>query len=121
MTTILLLLAIGLGAGVLSGMFGIGGGILIVPGLVILMKLTQQQASATSLAALVIPIYAALGAYRFHQSGVEIDFKHAVLLAVGMAGGVLIGQLIATSVDGAILRRAFAVLLVFTAYKMWNG
>lgn len=113
----LLMLAIGLGAGVLSGIFGIGGGIVIVPALIYLAKLPPQQAAGTSLAALVLPV-TAVGAYTYYKAGI-IDIKSALLLAVGLAVGAAIGAQFGTNIDGAVLKKAFAVLLVVTAVKMW--
>ncbi|MES2524155.1 MAG: TSUP family transporter [Gemmatimonadota bacterium] len=119
MTTILLLLAIGLGAGVLSGMFGIGGGIIVVPALVFLLKMSLPQASGTSLASLVLPLGAAVGVYKYYKAGHQLDLTHAVLIAVGMMAGAFLGAQIATSVDALVMRRAFAILLAVVAVQMW--
>jgi len=118
MTAILLL--IGLFAGILSGIFGIGGGIVIVPSLIYLLKMTPQQATGTSLAALVLPLGAAVGAYTYYRHG-HLQIMPAVLIAVGMIAGAFLGAQIAASVDAIVLRRAFAVLLVVMAGKMWIG
>jgi uncharacterized protein len=118
MTVILLL--IGLAAGILSGVFGIGGGIVIVPSLILLLKMTPQQATATSLAALVLPLGAAVGAYTYYRHG-HLQILPAVLIAIGMIGGAFIGAYVAANVDAVVLRRAFAVLLVVMAGKMWVG
>jgi uncharacterized membrane protein YfcA len=111
------MLAIGLGAGILSGIFGIGGGIVMVPALIYLAKYQPQQAAGTSLAALVLPV-TALGAYTYYKAGV-LDLRAALLMAVGLAIGATIGAQFATHIDGAVLKKAFAVLLVVTAVKMW--
>ena len=66
---ILLLIVIGVSAGILSGVFGLGGGIIIVPALIYLAKMPPQQAAGTSLAALVLPIGAAIGALNFYRAG----------------------------------------------------
>ncbi|MDQ8160982.1 MAG: sulfite exporter TauE/SafE family protein [Gemmatimonadota bacterium] len=117
---ILLLLAIGVGAGVLSGIFGIGGGIVIVPALIYLAKMTPQQAAGTSLAALVLPLGAAIGAATYYRAG-HLQLMDALLIAVGMAAGAYFGAQIATHVDATILRRAFALLMVGMAVKLWVG
>ncbi len=117
---ILLLIAIGVGAGVLSGIFGIGGGIVIVPALIYLAKLTPQQAAGTSLAALVLPLGAAIGAATYYRAG-HLQPKDALFIAVGMAVGAYFGAQIATNVDAVVLRRMFAVLMVGMAVKMWVG
>ena len=118
MTTVLLLL-IGLGAGILSGIFGIGGGIVIVPALIFLAKMSPQQAAGTSLAALVLPLGAAVGAYTYYKAG-HLEIMPAVLIAAGMVVGAFLGAQIATHVDALILKRGFAVLLVVMAVKLWG-
>lgn len=115
----LLLLAIGLGAGVLSGIFGIGGGIVIVPALIYLAKMPPQQASGTSLAALVLPV-GAFGAYTYYKAG-NLELKSALLLAVGLTIGAAIGAQVSTHIDATMLRRGFSVLLAGMAVKMWLG
>lgn len=117
--TILLLLGIGLGAGVLSGIFGIGGGIVIVPALIFLAKFPPQQAAGTSLAALVLPV-GAVGAWTYYQAG-NLEIKSALWLAAGLAVGAAFGAQIGTHIDAVLLKRGFAVLLVFMAYKMWSS
>ncbi len=116
----LLLLAIGLGAGILSGIFGIGGGIVMVPALIYLAKFPPQQAAGTSLAVLVIPIGAAIGAATYYKAG-QLDVKAAVLMALGLAVGAAIGSHFATQMDATVLKKAFAVLMVVMAVKMWVG
>lgn len=114
----LLLLAIGLVAGVLSGLFGIGGGIVIVPALIYFAKMPAQQAAGTSLAALVLPIGAAIGAATYYKAG-NLHVRDALYIVVGMAAGAWLGAQLATHVDGVVLKRAFAVLMVTMAIKMW--
>lgn len=116
----LLLIAIGLGAGIMSGVFGIGGGIIIVPALVYLAKMPPQQAAGTSLAALVLPLGAAIGALNYYRAG-QLQIRDAVLIALGMAIGAFGGSWLATQLDGDVLRKAFAVLMVLMAIKMWVG
>lgn len=115
----LLLLAIGLGAGVLSGIFGIGGGIVIVPALLYLAKMTPQQASGTSLGALLLPV-GALGAWTYYKAG-QMQWKASLLLAIGLFLGAWVGAQLATSLDATMLKRGFAVLLVGMAVKLWVG
>jgi hypothetical protein len=118
--TILLMIAIGVGAGVLSGVFGIGGGIAIVPALIYLARMTPQTAAGTSLAALVVPVGAAIGAYTYHKAG-HLDLKAALLIALGMAVGAWLGAQLSTSVDATLLRRGFALLMIVVAGKLWFG
>jgi len=81
----LILLGIGLAAGVLSGMFGIGGGIIIIPALLYLVKLKEVQAIGTSLAALIPPV-GLLGAYEYYRHG-DIHLRAAALIAAGLFVG----------------------------------
>lgn len=115
----LLFLAIGLGAGVLSGIFGIGGGIVIVPALLYLAKMTPQQASGTSLGALLLPV-GALGAWNYYKAG-QVDWKASLLLALGLFIGAYFGFLLAQHIEAAALKKGFAVLLLFMAVKLWVG
>ena len=116
----LLLLAIGLGAGILSGVFGIGGGIVIVPALIYLAKMPPQQAAGTSLAALVLPLGAAIGAATYYRAG-HLQVRDALFISLGMAVGAWMGAWVATHVDATLLKRAFAVLMVVMAVKLWVG
>ena len=107
----LLLAAIGLGAGVLSGLFGIGGGIVMVPALV-LVGLGQHRAQATSLAA-IVPI-AIVGAALFGRAD-SIDVGAAIFLAFGSLVGARAGALLMHRLSEVVLARVFAVLLVVVA------
>ncbi len=111
---------IGIFTGILSGIFGIGGGIVLVPVLVYVFQLTQQQASGVSLVAMLLPV-GLLGAYQYFKAGV-ISGDHirtGFLIATGMFAGSYWGARIAIIADGQILRRGFAMLLVATAIKIW--
>ena len=115
----LLFLAIGLAAGVLSGLFGLGGGIIIVPALIYLAKFTPQQASGTSLGALLLPV-GALGAWTYYKAG-ALDWKSSLLVALGLFVGAYFGAQVAQHIDEETLRRAFAVLMLVMAVKLWVG
>jgi uncharacterized membrane protein YfcA len=112
-----LFLTIGLGAGVLAGIFGIGGGILIVPALVFFGKMSQRTAIGTSLGALLLPV-GALGVYAYWRDG-NVDVKAALWVAAGMFFGAYGGAVLAQSVSESSLKRAFAVLLVLVAGRLW--
>ncbi len=116
---ILLLLGIGLAAGVLSGLFGIGGGVLIVVALVLVAKWPILQATGTSLGALLLPV-GVLGALEYHRRG-HVDFKAAGLIALGLFLGAWFGARIAVQTPPATLQRLFAVFLVVMAVRMWIG
>ncbi len=116
--TIVLALVLGFAAGVLSGMFGVGGGILFVPTLSLVVGLSHLEAQATSLAA-IIPV-AAVGAWRQHQYG---NVRWRAALAVGLTSGIGIagGVLLADNLSDDTLRRLFACLLVVVAARMaWS-
>ncbi len=112
--TIVAALALGLGAGLLSGVFGVGGGILFVPTLV-LLGLGQVEASATSLLA-IVPT-AAAGAWRQRAYG---NLRHRAALTVGAVSiaGAELGVQIATRIDEGTLRRLFGVLLLGVAAQL---
>ncbi len=113
----LILLAIGLGAGVLSGLFGIGGGIVIVPALIFFARMPLKVATGTSLGALLLPV-GALGLYTYWRAG-HLDLKAALWVAVGMVVGVLLGAMAAQSLTDNLLKKGFAVLLVGVAVRLW--
>lgn len=110
-------LATGLLAGVLSGMFGIGGGLIIVPALVFFGRMSQRTAVGTSLGALLLPV-GALGVYAYWREG-NIDVKAAMWIALGMFVGAYGGATIAQLITDSSLKRAFAVLLVVVAGRLW--
>ena len=112
--TILAAVSLGLAAGVLSGMFGVGGGILFVPTLVAL-GLGQVEAAATSLLA-IIPT-AATGVLRQRATG-NLRVRAAVILGVASVFGAEVGVRIAKAVDESLLRRAFGVLLLLVAVQL---
>jgi uncharacterized membrane protein YfcA len=106
---------IGLLAGVLSGLFGIGGGIVIVPLLVLLVGLTTTQAAGTSLAALLLPV-GALGALEYWRAGF-VDLGFAAILAVGLLVGAYMGARLGISLPVETVQRAFGVLLVIVGIR----
>ena len=105
-------LILGLAAGALSGMFGVGGGILFVPTLALVLGLTQLGAQATSLAAM-IPVVA-VGAWRQHRYG-NVRWGIAAVAGAASAAGVAAGAVLAHSLSDVTLRRLFAALLIVTA------
>jgi uncharacterized membrane protein YfcA len=112
--TIVAAITLGLGAGVLSGMFGVGGGILFVPTLV-LLGLGQVEASATSLLA-IVPT-AAVGTWRQHAYG-NLRIRAALVVGVVSVLGAEVGVQIATRIDEGLLRRLFGVLMVGVAAQL---
>lgn len=114
---ILVFVLIGLGAGVLSGLFGIGGGVLIVPALMFLAGMKPITATGTSLGALLLPV-GALGAYEYYRRG-SLDMRASLWVALGLFVGAWFGAKIALSLSPTALKRAFAVFLVVMAVRMW--
>jgi hypothetical protein len=114
MTEVLIAL-IGMCAGVLAGMFGVGGGILFVPTLVLGLGLTQVHAGATSLLA-ILPT-ALVGTWRLQRQG-HVDLKVAATIGVASIVGVQGGVLAAESLPGAVIRRLFGILLLITAGQL---
>jgi uncharacterized membrane protein YfcA len=108
---------VGLGAGVLSGLFGIGGGVVIVAALVTIAKFPIHKATGSSRAASEVPV-AVFGVIEYWKSG-NVDIRAAALLAAGLLAGAWIGARLALQMNGATLQRAFAVFLVIIAIRMW--
>ncbi len=114
--TILLLVSIGLFAGVLSGFVGIGGGIVIVPALVFFVGLSQHQAQGTSLAMLMTPV-GILAVYNYYKAGnIRIDF--AVLMALGFIVGAYFGSKMSMKISEDVIRKVFAGFMIVVALKM---
>lgn len=116
MTTILILIMIGLLAGMLSGLVGVGGGIVMVPLLVLLLGFTQHQAQGTSLSVLVVPV-TALAVYNYYQEG-YINWKYAAIIAVFFVVGSYFGSKLAIGLDQKMLKKVFSVVLLLIAGKM---
>jgi uncharacterized protein len=114
-TTIALAVALGFAAGVLSGMFGVGGGVLFVPTLALVLGLTQLGAQATSLAAM-IPVVV-LGAWRQHRYG-NVRWRAGTIVGVASAAGVVGGAALAESLGDETLRKLFAGLLLVVAAQL---
>jgi uncharacterized membrane protein YfcA len=110
------LLFLGLLAGILSGLLGIGGGILIIPALVFVVGLTQRQAQGTTLALMVPPI-GLLAAWTYYKQG-HVDLKIAGLICLGFFFGGLLGAKLAGVVSATMLKKLFGVALLITALKM---
>jgi uncharacterized protein len=117
-TTVILALVLGFGAGTLSGLFGVGGGILFVPTLALVVGLSQLDAQATSLAAM-IPVVV-FGAWQQHQVG-NVRWKAALAVGAASVLGVVGGAALATSLDEELLRSLFgALLLLVAAQLLWS-
>lgn len=109
-------LALGLLAGVLSGLIGVGGGVFIVPALVFLFGMSQQLAQGTTLALLVPPI-GLLAAWTYYKQGF-VDVKAAGLICAGFVLGGLFGAKLAVGLSPKMLQRVFGTALFFVSLKM---
>lgn len=112
----LLFLGIGLAAGLSSGWFGIGGGVIIVPALAFFAGYGQHQAVGTSLAVLLPPV-GALAVYNYYKAG-HVDLKVAALIAVGLLLGAWAGSWSALKVGELRMKLAFGLFLAFTGVSM---
>lgn len=116
--TLLVALSLGFAAGIVAGMFGVGGGLLFVPTLLAL-GLGQVEAEATSLAA-ILPT-AIAGAYRQQRYG-NIDWRAAIVIGVVSIASVQAGALVALALSEDVLRRLFAVLILLVAGQLvWRA
>ena len=113
----ILFIIIGLAAGVLAGMFGIGGGIVIGPGLILLARFSPQMATGTSLGALLLPV-GALGAWEYYRRG-HLNVTASLWIALGLLFGAWVGARIAQSLSGPQLQKGFAIFLVIMAVRVW--
>jgi uncharacterized membrane protein YfcA len=114
--TVLLVVLVGLAAGILSGLVGVGGGIIIVPALVFLLGFSQHEAQGTSLGILLLPagIFAVLNYYKQGY----IDLKVVLILFLGFVIGGYLGSKISLSLSEAAVKKIFAVVLLVIAGKM---
>ena len=112
-----LFLAIGLGAGLLSGLFGIGGGIIIVPALMLVGRMQPSTATGTSLGALLLPV-GALGAWQYYKNG-HLDVRASLLIALGIFVGAYLGALAFQQLNPVMAKRVFALFLVVVSIRIW--
>ena len=123
---VITVILIGLAAGMLSGMVGVGGGIILVPAMVFFLHYTQHQAQGSSLGVLVFPVVI-LGFLKYYhdcnKAGTPIDFKIIGLIAIGFVVGGYFGSSIALKIDKEMLKKIFAIILFYTAFKMldWDS
>jgi uncharacterized membrane protein YfcA len=113
---IVMLLLIGLAAGMLSGLIGVGGGIIIVPALIFFLGFNQHEAQGTSLGLLLLPI-GILAVYNYYNKG-YIDVKYVLIMAIGFLIGGFLGSKMALTISELALKRIFAAILFYTAFKM---
>jgi uncharacterized protein len=114
--TIILLLLVGLLAGILSGLVGVGGGIIVVPALIYILGFNQQQAQGTSLGLLLLPV-GILAVWNYYKQG-AIDIKVVLIMAITFTLGGWLGSKIALNISQAAVKKIFAVFLACVAIKM---
>jgi hypothetical protein len=114
--TIIIIILIGLAAGMLSGLVGVGGGIIIVPALVFFLGFSQHQAIGTSLGILLLPA-GILAVINYYKKGF-IDLKVVFILFIGYVIGSYFGSSISLNVSQEALKKVFALMLIITAIKM---
>ena len=112
-------LVVGLVSGIMGGLFGLGGGTVLIPILVYFFKMTQHQAQGTSLAAMIPPI-GLLAAVKYYQAG-HVNIKIAALVAVGFFIGGFFGGAIAQPVSDPLLKKIFGVFITIIGLNMFFG
>lgn len=122
MDTVWPILAIGFAAGIAGGMFGIGGGAIMVPAMVLLLGMTQKYATGTSIIAQIFPI-GILAAVVYYRSG-NVNIKYGVLLAIGLIAGNLLGALFANQpfVSDQLMKKLYGIFLLALGarYLFWD-
>ena len=119
--TLLLLLLIGLAAGTLSGLVGVGGGIIVVPALVFALGFSQQEAQGTSLGLLLLPI-GIFAVINYYKQG-YIDIRVVLIMSVAFIIGAYLGSKFALSLPEKTVKNVFAIILFWAAIKMlgWDA
>ncbi|UCG27237.1 MAG: sulfite exporter TauE/SafE family protein [Bacteroidales bacterium] len=116
LTQILLLLIIGLFAGMIGGSMGVGGGIVIVPSLVLLMGFSQHEAQGTSLAVLLFPV-AILGVINYYRNN-YVNFRFALILIIAFIIGSYFGSLISVNIPEKILKKIFGLFMLLVSLRL---
>jgi uncharacterized protein len=115
------MLAIGLVAGLTGGMFGLGGGAIMVPAMVFLVGLDQKLATGTSIAAQILPI-GILGALVYHRNG-NMNLKYAAIIALGLIAGNFLGAIFANQpfISAALIKKLYGIFLLLLSMRYLMG
>ncbi|MDD4149068.1 MAG: sulfite exporter TauE/SafE family protein [Bacteroidales bacterium] len=116
MNEIILLIIIGIVAGVLAGLFGVGGGIIVIPALIYIFGMNQHQAQGTSIAFLLLPV-GILAFMNYYRAG-YINIKFAAILAAAFVIGGYFGSKVALNIPDTNLKKVFAVFIILVGVKM---
>ena len=118
---VLLLALVGFFAGLLSGLVGVGGGVIIVPCLVIFLGFSQQAAQGTSLGLLLLPV-GIFAVINYYNKG-YIDIKVVLIMSIAFIAGGWLGSKLALQLSQEALRKIFAIVLIYTAFRMlhWDS
>lgn len=116
MVEIIILILIGVAGGMLSGMFGVGGGVIIVPAFVFFLGMTQKEAQGTSLGLMLLPI-GILAAHNYYKSG-NIDIKAGLIVALAFVIGGFFGSKLALNISEVTLKRSFGVLMLIISLRL---
>lgn len=116
LTTVFILVIIGLMAGVFGGMFGVGGAIIMIPALVFFLGVDQHTAQGTSVAIMLPPI-GLFAAYNYYKAG-QVNIWYAVIIAITFMAGGYFGSLIALKIPESLLKKLFGILLLILALRM---
>jgi uncharacterized membrane protein YfcA len=114
--TIIILLSIGLFAGMLSGFVGVGGGVVIVPALVFFLGLTQHQAQGTSLFILVLPV--GILAVMNYSKTANINWSYGIVIALAFIVGGFLGSKLSLKLSPSVVKLAFGVIMAFVSFKL---
>lgn len=115
-STILILVLIGLSAGILSGFIGIGGGIIIVPALVFFLSLTQHQAQGTSLFVLVMPVVI-LGLLNYWKSN-NVNWQFGLIIAIAFAIGGYFGSKLSLKISPTVVKLVFGFIMAIISFRL---
>lgn len=120
LSTVLFLFIIGICAGVLSGLVGVGGGVIMVPMFAILLGVSQHQAQGLSLAVMLPPV-TSVAVYNYYKAGGEVDWRLAIITSLFFVIGGYFGSKFALQLDQKILKKIFGGLLLIIALKFLFG